>query len=105
MALELASSKDIITGVRFGASAARKSRHGNLARLATLACVAELFGAAEDELETSFELAPVVVARCPELFDHLDENGNRRASDGSAVVRSCRLASAAAAMSLGSVLS
>jgi hypothetical protein len=35
--------------------------------------VAELFDAVEDELETSLELARVVIARCPELFDHFDE--------------------------------
>jgi hypothetical protein len=34
--------------------------------------VSELFDAVEDELETSFELARVVIARCPKLFDHFD---------------------------------
>jgi hypothetical protein len=70
-----------------------------------VAFVAELFDAVEDELEAAFELARVVVARCPELFDHFDEWGNRLARDGLAVVRSWRLASAVAAMSLGSVFS
>jgi hypothetical protein len=37
--------------------------------------VTKLFDAVEDEVQATFILLRVVVARCPEFFDHFDEVG------------------------------